>query len=243
VATEKKHALRTFFITWGILTAVGVVLSVWLPFRYIPKMMSNDGHVALETTILFSVLAAPVASAVYAAALHILHNYRFRGDGVPPAAEPIRENSKVLATWLTVSAILTVFVLVWGLGVLAAANTSSSSNPLIVDVTGQQWVWTFTYPGSHITSDELVLPNNREVEFRITSLDVTHGFWVANFGVQVDANPGVVTTIHTTPDALGPFVVRCEQFCGLNHAFMESEGRVVTGSQFSNWLATQPQRA
>jgi cytochrome c oxidase subunit 2 len=235
--------LKSFFWAWGILTVVGVLLSLYLPHRYMPQMMSNDGNLATETTILFSILAAPVAAGVYASALHILRTYRYRGEGVPPAAAPIRENTKTLVTWLTASAVLTVFVLVWGLGALAAENSSTGSNPLIVNVTGQQWVWTFSYPGSHVTSDELYLPENREVEFRITSLDVTHGFWVANFGVQVDANPGVITTIHTTPNRLGAFVVRCEQFCGLNHAFMESVGHVVSPKQFSNWLTSQPQRA
>jgi cytochrome c oxidase subunit 2 len=243
VATEQTRSLKTFYWAWGILTVVGVVLSVWLPHRYMPSMMSNDGNLAMETTILFSILAAPVAAGVYAGAFHILRHHRYRGEGVPPAAVPIRENTKALVTWLTASAVLTVFVLVWGLGALAAENSNSSGNPLVVTVTGQQWVWTFAYPGTHVVSDELYLPENREVEFRITSLDVTHGFWVSNFGVQVDANPGVYTTIHTTPDQLGSFVVRCEQFCGLNHAFMEAIGHVVSPKQFSNWLASQPQRA
>jgi cytochrome c oxidase subunit 2 len=243
VATsEGKQSLRTFFWSWGILTVVGVVLSIWLPHRYIPTPMSNDGNLSITTTILFSILAAPVASGVYAAALHIIRHNRYRGEGVPPAAPQIRENTKLLVTWLTTSAVLTVFVLVWGLGALAAEN-SSSGNPLVVDVTGQQWVWSFAYPGTHVVSNELYLPNNREVEFRVTSEDVTHGFWVVNFGVQVDANPGVITTIHTTPDKLGTIEVRCEQFCGLNHAFMDAIGHVVTPSQFSAWLASQPARA
>jgi cytochrome c oxidase subunit 2 len=224
------------------LTVVGVVLSIWLPHRYMPHMMSNDGNLSVTTMILFSVLAAPVASGVYAATLHIIRHNRYRGEGVPPAAEQIRENTKLLVTWLTTSAVLTVFVLVWGLGALAAEN-SSSGNPLVVDVTGQQWVWTFAYPGTHVVSNELYVPDNREVEFRVTSEDVTHGFWVVNFGVQVDANPGVITTIHTTPDKLGTIEVRCEQFCGLNHAFMDAIGHVVTPSQFSAWLASQPARA
>jgi cytochrome c oxidase subunit II len=243
VATSAgKQSLRTFYWWWGILTVVGVVLSIWLPHRYIPSPMSNDGNLSITTTILFSILAAPVASGVYAAALHIIRHNRYRGDGVPPAAPQIRENTKLLVTWLTTSAVLTVFVLVWGLGALAAEN-SSSGNPLIVNVTGQQWVWSFAYPGTHVVSNELYLPNNREVEFRVTSEDVTHGFWVVNFGVQVDANPGVITTIHTTPDKLGTIEVRCEQFCGLNHAFMDAIGHVVTPSQFSAWLASQPARA
>jgi cytochrome c oxidase subunit II len=244
VATsDQKRSLHLFYWTWGILTAVGVGLSIWLPHRYMPKMMSNDGHLALATTILFSILAAPVAGGVYAAAFYIIRKYRYRGEGVPPPAEQIRENTKTLVWWLTASTVLTVFVLVWGLGALAAENASSSPDPLVVNVTGQQWVWTFAYPGTHVVSQELYLPENREVEFRITSVDVTHGFWVANFGVQVDANPGVITTIHTTPDALGSFIVRCEQFCGLNHAFMEAVGHVVSPQQFSTWLASQPQRS
>lgn len=237
-----KRSLRTFFWAWGILTVVGVLLSIWIPHRYIPTPMSNDGNLSITTTILFSILAAPVAAGVYASALYILRNFRYRGEGVPPAAEPIRENTKLLVTWLTTSAVLTVFVLVWGLGALAAEN-ANSGNPLVVDVTGQQWVWTFAYPGTHVVSNELYLPNNREVEFRVTSKDVTHGFWVVNFGVQVDANPGVITTIHTIPDKLGTIEVRCEQFCGLNHAFMDAVGHVVTPSQFSAWLASQPARA
>ena len=114
---------------------------------------------------------------------------------------------------------------VWGLGALAADNSSSSSNPLVVNVTGQQWVWSFSYPGTARQSPTSSTCR-RTVKWSSASPheDVTHGFWVANIGVQVDANPGVITTIHTTPDRLGPFIVRCEQFCGLNHAFMDADG-------------------
>ena len=240
MAASSKKPLTTFYWTWGILTAVGVLLAIWVPHRYMPRAMSNDAHVTLTTMILFSICAAPVAAGVYAGALHILRHHSYKGDGVPPPAEPIRENTKLLVTWLTASTVLTLFVLVWGLGALAAENTASSSNPLVVNVTGQQWVWTFNYPGSNVYSDELYLPVNREVEFRVTSEDVTHGFWIVNMGVQVDANPGTITTIHTTPDVLGTFEVRCEQFCGLNHAFMDAVGHVVTPQKFSAWLASQP---
>ena len=243
MSTTDKKPLATFFWTWGVLTVIGVVLSIWLPKRYMPLSMSNDAHLTMTTMVLFSICAAPVAAGVYASALHILRHNRYRGEGVPPAAPAIRENTKLLVSWLTASAILTVFVLVWGLGALAAENTNSSSDPLVVNVVGQQWIWSFSYPGSHVESNQLYLPDNREVEFRVTSEDVTHGFWIVNMGVQVDANPGTITTIHTTPDKMGTFEIRCEQFCGLNHAFMDALGHVVTPTQFSSWLAAQPQGA
>jgi cytochrome c oxidase subunit 2 len=84
-----------------------------------------------------------------------------------------------------------------------------------------------------------VLPVNRPVEFNVTSVDVTHGFWPAALGVQVDANPNVTTVIRSTPNTVGKFTVRCSQLCGLYHSFMYAPGSVVTPSKFSAWLQSQ----
>ncbi len=65
---------------------------------------------------------------------------------------------------------------------------------------------------------------------------MTHGFWPAALGVQVDANPGVVTVIRSTPNKLGKFTVQCSQLCGLYHSFMNNEAAIVTTQQFASWL-------
>jgi cytochrome c oxidase subunit 2 len=205
--------------------------------------MSGNMHLTILTMVVFSVAAAPVVAGVYAIAIYAIRTWGWKGDDIPPPAEQVRDNPKMVTTWLVASTVLTVFLLVWGLAALSYDNSSTGKNPLVVDVTGQQWLWSFSYPGTHVQSNELYLPVNREVEFRVTSEDVTHGFWIVNMGVQVDANPGTITTIHTTPNRLGDFTIRCEQFCGLNHAFMDADGHVVTSSQFNSWLAAQPQRA
>ena len=46
----------------------------------------------------------------------------------------------------------------------------------MVDVTGQQWTWTYYYPSLGVQSHVLELPLGRPVEFRVTSDDVLHGF-------------------------------------------------------------------
>jgi cytochrome c oxidase subunit 2 len=207
-----------------------------------PRSMSDNMHLTIVTMVVFSVAAAPVAAGVYAAMIYMLRNFTHKGDNVPPAAESqVRENPRFTLGWVGGSLVLTVFLLVWGLGALAVDNGSTSANPLVVNVTGQQWVWTFQYAGTHVQTHELYLPENREVEFRVSSLDVTHGFWIVQMGVQVDANDGVVTTIHTTPNKLGLFDIRCTQFCGLNHSVMVTQGHVLTQSAFNSWLASQPQ--
>jgi cytochrome c oxidase subunit 2 len=238
-----KKSLKSFYWLWLILTAVGVVIGLYGPGHLMPHSMSSNMHLTLLTMVIFTVAAAPVAAGVYAATIFVLRNWTHKGDNPPPPAPAIRENGVFVAVWVSVSVLLTLFLLIWGLGALAEDNASASPDPLIVNVVAQQWVWTFEYPGTHVESNSLYLPEGREVEFRVTSDDVTHGFWIVQMGVQVDANAGVITTIHTTPNQLGVFNVRCEQFCGLNHAFMDALGKVVTPQQFSTWLAAQPQRA
>ena len=245
MTTNNKKSLRLFFIGWVLLTALFVVIGFVVPHHWMPRVMSPQEHMTVVTIILFTALAAPVAAGVYAVALHLLRHQTFRGNDVPPAAPAVRENSVLTVSWLATSVLLTVVVLVWGLGVLAADDGGATTNPLVVKVTGQQWLWSFAYEdnGKLVESNTLNLPENREVEFEVTSEDVTHGFWIPQMGIQVDANVGEITKIHTTPNQLGGFDVRCTQFCGLNHAFMVTTGDVMTRQQFNSWLAAQPSRS
>jgi len=240
---KKKDNLKGMLWTWFVLTVLGVVIGIWAPAKLMPRSMSDNMHLTIVTMVVFTVAAAPVAAGVYAATAHALRHWIHRGDQVPAAAEPVRENAKVTISWVLASTVLTVFLLIWGLGALSVDNGSIGRNPLVVNVTGQQWLWTFSYPGTNVQSPTLVLPEGRTVEFHIRALDVTHGFWIANMGVQVDANVGTTTEIHTTPTQLGTFDIRCTQFCGLNHAFMVTTGQVVSKSQFNQWLSTQSMKA
>lgn len=229
------------FTIWLILTAIGVVIGLFAPKHLFPQMLSKQGDTALTTVVVFTVLAAPVAALIYAIAAYSLLAWRRRGDHDTPPAEDgpaLRGNTPLTISWLVVTSLLCLILLVWGLTALAS-DERSSPDALQVDVTGQQWLWTFSYPGTGVQSRSLVLPVNRAVQFNVTSLDVTHGFWLMSLGVQVDANPGVITTVDATPNKLGSFVIRCSQLCGLYHAFMYAPGRVVRPAQFEQWLQSQ----
>jgi len=120
---------------------------------------------------------------------------------------------------------------------MQTTSAQATGNALVVDVTGQQWLWTFSYPGEGgVTSDVLYLPVNRPVLFDVTSDDVVHSFWVVQMGVKVDANPGEITTVSVTPDRMGSYVVRCAELCGLYHAYMVSQVQVVSNTAFQSWL-------
>jgi len=227
------------FVIWFVMTVVGVVISLIAPHHLMPSMISEQGNTAVKTVIVFSVLAAPVAALVYAVATYSLLAWRRGSQETPPEdGPPLRGNTPLTIVWLIVSSFLCIVLLVWGLAELSA-EAATHPGALQVDVTGQQWLWTYSYPGTGVQSRTLVLPLDRPVQFNVTSEDVTHGFWSMALGVQVDANPHVVTTLQATPNRLGSFTVRCSQVCGIYHAFMYSPGEVVTTAQFAAWLQSQ----
>ena len=79
---------------------------------------------------------------------------------------------------------------------------------------------------------------HRPVEFRVTSLDVLHGFAVNGLGVAMDANPGIWVTAPTvTPTKLGSYTTRCVELCGLYHTYMWSRVEVVSPSDFAAWVS------
>jgi cytochrome c oxidase subunit 2 len=229
-------------LVWLFMTAFGVIVGLLLPSHIMPKEMAPQFKDARETVVLFTVLAAPVAALVWATAFYSLIAWRKKKSGAsdtpPPDGPPLRGNSLVSGLWVGTSVVLVVVLLIWGMAVLAS-QTAQQSNVLQINVTGQQWLWSYSYPGTGVTTHELVVPLDRQVEFNVTSVDVTHGFWPIEFGTQVDANPGFITRITVQPNKLGPVDVRCSQLCGLYHSYMYTPGRVVTSSNFASWLQSQ----
>jgi cytochrome c oxidase subunit 2 len=228
------------FIIWLVMTAAGVLIGIYAPHHLMPTLLSHEATDVWRTIVLFTILAAPVAAVVYSVAVYSLLAWRHRGDQEEPPEDgpPLRGNNTITAVWLGVSSVLVLALLAWGLSVYSSEEVSQP-NTLQVNVTGQQWLWTFAYPGTGVDSRSLVLPVNRPVQFNVTSVDVTHGFWPVQLGVQVDANPNVITVIRATPDQLGNFTVRCSQLCGLYHSFMYAPGSVVTAAKFSQWLRSE----
>jgi len=243
---SNKFSLKPFLAIWAVLTALGIWISIkgtpWL----MEKPASHQMHMAILTVIVFSVAAAPVAAGIYAVQIYALAKWRYKGEGVPPDAEPLRNNVKAVSAWIGVSALLTTFLLIWGLAALASDDNVSGPRPMTVNVTGQQWMWSFQYPIAetllhhNVESNILVIPLNNQANFNVTSVDVTHGFWVPSLGIKVDANPGTVTTLSVIPNKLGWYDIRCVELCGLNHSAMITKAHVVSDKEFLQWLKNQP---
>ncbi|HEY5266572.1 MAG TPA: cytochrome c oxidase subunit II [Acidimicrobiales bacterium] len=130
---------------------------------------------------------------------------------------------------------------------LAGSGTwaPNSNDVLVVQVIGQQWKWTYRYPTfGGFESQKLILPDNTNIEFNVTSLDVIHSFWAYQLEVKADANPQVNDVAFTKTLQLGKFTVRCSELCGIWHGSMYNYGKVVSPTAFLNWAtATEAKNA
>ncbi len=226
---------------WAVLTGLLLVFAVTVPARLMGTAASADMKEIESTVTWFTVFSAPVAAMVWSILVYSVIRWRHRGREAPPeTAPPIRSNTRLSAVWVLGSSVLCLVLLVWGLVVLQppSERTALSVAPLVVDVTGQQWAWNFTYPDQNgRQTDQLYLPVNQPVLFKVTSEDVVHSFWLIQMGIKVDANPGETTTAEVTPTMTGTFTIRCAELCGLYHSYMQTTVHVMSKDDYRAWAA------
>jgi len=89
----------------------------------------------------------------------------------------------------------------------------------------------------------LVLPIDTSIRFLITSNDVIHNWWVPDFGVKQDANPGFINDAWAKVDKIGTYRGQCAELCGKDHGFMPIVVDVVSKSDYATWVAKEQENA
>ncbi len=131
-----------------------------------------------------------------------------------------------------------------GVGIVAptiGGSPDKAGQPpaLLVNITGLQYAWIFTYPETGITTGELHVPVGREVEVNMTANDVIHAFWVPEFRLKQDVIPGRQSEIRFTPRIAGTYDLICAELCGPYHGAMRSQVVVETQAAFDQWMQEQ----
>ena len=122
--------------------------------------------------------------------------------------------------------------------IVLAKDDAQGADPLRVDVTAQQFFWSYSYPEfNNKKSDILRLPVDRSIVLHLTAKDVIHSFWVPEFRQKQDVVPGLNPTLHITPTRVGTYPVICTELCGLGHALMRSRVIVMKPEAFRQWAA------
>ena len=151
-----------------------------------------------------------------------------------PKATNYHGNIGLEITWTLIPTIL-VLIMFWYGWVGYSDMSEAPEDALNIEVTAQMWKWGFKYENGK-TFDSLYVPINKAVKLNLTSLDVTHAFYIPKFRIKKDVYPNQNRTIWFKAEQLGDFDIACAEYCGLNHSYMYNKVKVVSEADFDIWL-------
>jgi cytochrome c oxidase subunit 2 len=225
-----------------IATAIGIVLSYAI--KWFPVQASTQAH---NTDTLYHVLviaSVPIFVLVVTVILYSVWQFRMKPGQELEDGPPIHGNTRLEVIWTAVPAMILLGLVSYSFVVLRDNERKPAAPEIVVNVTGQQFAWSYSYPhsvtgGAPLNTTQLYVPDNESVYFQIHSRDVIHAFWIPAFRLQIDAVPGITTHYRATPDRLGSYPVVCNLLCGVGHSLMRSTIHVVTPTRFQTWLKAQ----
>ncbi len=111
---------------------------------------------------------------------------------------------------------------------------------LVIEVIGRQWVWQYKYPGGDgvTTSEELVVPANKNIRLDMTAADVIHAWWMPELGPMIYVNPGEMSYVWFNVPP-GDYIGQCNVYCGVAHARMISRVKALPQAEYDEWYAKQ----
>ena len=211
--------------------------------------------------MLMFLICVIIAVLVFGAMFISMYLHR-KSRGAKPAN--FHENVKVEIVWTVVPFIILIGMAIPAANTLIAMEDTSQSDVTVL-VTGSQWKWHYKYmdreveyfslmatPQSQITNRyekgenyllevdrPLVIPTGKKVRFLITSDDVIHSWWVPDFAVKKDANPGFINEAWTMANEPGIYRGQCAELCGKDHGFMPIVVIAKEPAEYEAWMNEQ----
>ncbi|MFT4993865.1 MAG: cytochrome c oxidase subunit 2 [Paraglaciecola sp.] len=185
-----------------------------------------------------------------------------KSKGAKPAN--FHESVKVEIAWTVLP-----FVILIGMAIPAAktliAMEDASEPDVTILVTGSQWKWNYKYMDNGIeyfsklatqsgqingtlpkgenylleVDRPLVIPTGQKVRFLVTSDDVIHSWWVPDFAVKQDANPGFINDAWAMVNEPGIYRGQCAELCGKDHGFMPIVVIAKEPADYAMWVTEQ----
>lgn len=236
---QERAPVVQMVVVGAIASAIGIAFGItieWFPEQASTQAGSIDG---LWDLLIWA--SVPVFVLVTVVVLFSVWKFHVRPGEENLDGPPVHGNTKLEIVWTAIPAIVLVALCSWAWVVLSDIE-EAQANEMRIDVTGQQFAWTYEYPqagGKPVRSTTLYLAKDRPVRFNVRALDVLHDFWVPAFRMKIDAVPGISTRYRVTPTRLGTYPVVCAELCGLGHSVMRSQVKVVSPEDFDKWMSEQ----
>jgi cytochrome c oxidase subunit 2 len=236
---SRQRSLVVAAVAAVIAIAIGIAISYaihWFPVQAATQARNTDRlyHVMVIATIPIFVLVVTVV-------LYSVWQFRMKPGEELKDGPPIHGNTRLEVFWTAIPTVLLLGMVGYSF-VILHNNEKKPAREIQVEVTGQQFAWSYEYPpsvtgGAPLKTTQLYVPKGESVEFNLHSKDVIHAFWIPAFRIQEDVVPGITTHWRATPDRLGSYPVVCNLLCGLGHSLMRSTVHVVSELAFHACIA------
>lgn len=232
--TSRKH-----FLVAGVLVLVFTwilqrILDLSLP---LPESQASSQATLIDNLIGTHIwLIAAAGALVLVIMCYAMVVFRARPGEEELEGDHFHGNYALEVVWTVAPLVVVGYFAVLGTQVLAEV-TAEQPDEMTVEVTGLQWAWRFAYPSEgEFQSTQMVVPVNQPLLLSMEAEDVLHSFWVVEWRVKEDLVPGIKTELRVTPTEVGEFKLRCAELCGLRHAYMLADVKVVTREEYDAWV-------
>lgn len=253
VSGMSRRLRRAAVLLAVALLALGAV-SIASAQAGMPKPITDEADKIHNLWIFTLAIAAVAFIGVEAAILYVVFAFRKKNDELPAQTHG---STVVELIWTTIPVVIVVALFTYSFIVLREVENTAPDDALTVHVQGFQYQWAFTYDmndlgtntpdrnaegqiliqGTPAQEPTLIIPEGEPVEFTLFSADVIHSFYIPHFLYKLDVVPGRDNRFVVTPHTLGTYHAQCAELCGLNHALMRFQLKVVTREEFDQWVA------
>lgn len=210
----------------GIQSA-GKEAGVWLP-----KQASS---VASSVDFLFDVITwISIFFFLLITGVLVLFVAKYRQRPGHTAEVTATHNQPLEITW-TVIPLLIVIWIFWEGFTRYMDMATSPQNAYEIQVLGQKWNWSFTYPNGYVDPN-LHVAQGTDVRLVMTSQDVIHSLYVPAFRIKKDVVPGRYTKVWFNSEYPGEYDLFCTEYCGTSHSTMLAKVVVHPPGEFEKWL-------
>jgi cytochrome c oxidase subunit 2 len=198
---------------------------------------------------------------VLALLLWIVVRYNKKANPVPSKWS---HNTLIEVIWTLVPVLILMFIAIFSFRLLFDYHNMPKPD-VTVKAVGYQWNWGYEYPDQKVpefisamlpedevaarglphslyrlaATEPMVVPVGKVVRVQVTGADVIHSFALPAFGLKTDAIPGRLNETWFKAEKVGTYYGQCSELCGVDHAFMPIEIKVVSQADFDAWVATK----
>lgn len=168
---------------------------------------------------------------------------KYRSSNINQIYKPNWSESKIIETIVWIIPVLIISFLAfltWNYCHILDPKKSilSKNKPIKIDVIALDWRWLFVYPDYGIASiNEIAIPTNTPIIFRITSHSVMNSFFIPSLGSQIYAMPGMVTKLNLISNDSGKYKGISSNYSGKGFSNMKFTVISLPNKKiFINWI-------